>query len=264
MYAPEFQAQDQHQTYPTFGESYKASSTLPQADFVKPDATEATYDYSTTEDSPIRKNLRVNFTRKVFAITALQLLVTAFFAHFFLSQRWFWKLNKHFSLFVTLSGFVAFITSTALSLSTTLSRRVPLNYILLTVFTLAQSYCVGFLAGQYSRETVMTAVYFTAAIVSALAIYAMRSKTEVTYHGGLIILLSTAALGVSFLHWITRFGFLDSISFAGGCVLSGLYLIYDIKLMMGSDRFKLTLDDYISGAMHLYVDIIRIFTQFYK
>jgi len=191
----------------------------------------------------------------------LQLLVTVFFAHFFLSQRWFWKLNKHFSLFVTLSGFTAFITSVALSLSTTLSRRVPLNYILLTIFTLAQSYCVGFLAGHYSRETVMTAVYLTAALVSALAIYAMTSKTEITYYGGFILLLTTAGLGVSFLHWITGFGFLESLSFAGGCILSGLYLIYDIKLMMGNDRFKLTLDDYISGAMHLYIDIIRIFVE---
>jgi len=261
MYAPEFQAQSSYSAYPTLSEPHRTSNVNTDSDFVKPDVTETTFDYTTTEDSPIRKSLRVNFIRKVFAITALQLLVTAFFTHFFLSQRWFWKLNSYFSIFVTLAGFTSFIISAALGLSSTLSRTVPLNYILLTVFTLAQSYCVGFLAGHYSQETVMSAFYMTAATVAALTIYALRSKTEITYYGGLMILLSVAGMGVGILHWVTRIGFLQSLSFAGGCILSGLYLIYDIKLLMGNDRFKLTLDDYISGAMHLYIDIVKIFTE---
>jgi len=256
MYAPEYQAQSSSFAYPRYAESYSTSNSDAYPTSTK---SETTYDYSTTEDSSLRKSLRVNFIRKVFAITAVQLLITALIAHFFLSQKWFFKLNSYFSIFVTLSGFVAFIISTALSLSTTLSRTVPLNYILLTIFTLAQSYCVGFLAGHYSKDTVMTAVYLTAAVTSALALYAMRTKTEITYYGGLIILLTVAGLAVSILTWFIRFGFLESLSFAGGCVLSGLYLIYDVKLLIGNDRFKLTLDDYISGAMHLYTDIVRIF-----
>jgi len=261
MYAPEFQAQSSYSAYPTYSEPYRTSNANIRSSAAKPDVTQTTYDYTPTEDSPIRKSLRVNFIRKVFAITALQLLVTALFAHFFLSQRWFWKLNSYFSFFVTLSGFVAFIVSAALGLSSTLSRTVPLNYILLTIFTLAQSYCVGFLAGYYSKETVMSAVYMTTAVVTALTLYAMRSKTEITYYGGVMLLLTVAGMGLGFLHWITRIGFLESLSFAGGCVLSGLYLIYDIKLLMGNDRFKLTLDDYISGAMHLYIDIVKVFTE---
>jgi len=44
-------------------------------------------------------------------------------------------------------------------------------------------------------------------------------------------------------------------------VVSGLYLIYDIKIIMGKDGIKLSMDDYIRGAMHLYIDIIRIFIK---
>jgi len=210
------------------------------------------------ELNPIQKSLRVNFVRKVFAITAAQLLITAVIAHIFVNRRWFFKLNYHFPIMVYLFGIVAAILSLALSLSTTLSRRVPLNYILLGVFTIAEAYCVGFTAGYYDQETVLAAVYLTAAVVGSLTFYALRSKTEISYYGGFIVLITLGSLVLSFFSWMTRFHFLDSLLFAGSCVLSGLYFIYDVKMLMGG-RVGISLDDYIKGAMHLYLDIIRIF-----
>lgn len=152
------------------------------------------------------------------------------------------------------------IISLALGLSSTLSQRVPLNYTLLGIFTLCQGYCVGFIAAQYSKETVLTAAYLTAAVVGVLAVYALRSKTEISYHGGLILMISLGSLVLTFLSWLTGVRFFDSLIFAGACVISGLYLIYDVKMLMGRDnRMKLSLDDYIKGSMHLYIDVVKIF-----
>jgi len=190
--------------------------------------------------------------------------MTAIIAHFFVNHKWFYRINYYFSGLVHLSGLVAFVTSLALGLSQTLSRKVPLNYILLGIFTFAESYCVGFMAAQYDKETVLMAIYLTGAVVAALAFYALQSKTEITYFGGLTVLLSLGVLVLTFFSWMTRFHIFDSLIFAGASVLSGLYFIYDIKLMMGKDRFKLSLDDYIKGAMHLYMDVIRIFINILK
>jgi len=135
-----------------------------------------------------------------------------------------------------------------------------LNYTLLGIFTLCQGYCVGFIAAQYSKETVISAAYITAAVVASLAIYALQSKTEISYHGCLILMISLGSLVLTFLSWVTGLRFFDSLVFAGACVISGLYLIYDVKMLMGKDnRQKLTLDDYIKGSMHLYIDVVKIF-----
>ena len=105
------------------------------------------------------------------------------------------------------------------------------------------------------------ALFLTATVVTSLAIYALSTKKEVTYFGGLIGLVSIGLFAGIFLSWFVRLHFLHCLLFAGSCVVSGLYLIYDIKLIMGKDAMKLTLDDYIKGSMHLYIDIIRIFLK---
>lgn len=255
MYAPDYQthhrsAHYSSPSYNTYEGSAKASTTTSEA-------------YDNVENS-IQKSLRVNFTRKVFAITATQLLATAIIAHFFVNHKWFFRINYYFSGLVHLAGIVALVTSLALGLSQYLSRKVPLNYILLAVFTFAESYVVGFMAAQYDKETVLMATYLTGAVVSALALYALQSKTEISYYGGFIVLISLGSLVLMFFSWMTRFHFFDSLLFAGGCVLSGLYFIYDIKMLMGKDQFKLSLDDYVKGAMHLYMDVIRIFINMLK
>ena len=44
-----------------------------------------------------------------------------------------------------------------------------------------------------------------------------------------------------------------------GVLLFGLYLIFDTQLILGKGRYSLSIDDYILGALVLYVDIIMIF-----
>lgn len=232
----------------------------PQADpFPEREKTDAYPNEPNYEYSPIEQSLRINFTRKVFGIAAMQIFITGLFVHFLTNRRWFFKILYFFPGTITIAGFVALITSLALGFFGSISRRVPLNYILLGIFTMAESYCIGFIAGQFDREAVVMSMYLTAAVVGALAIYAMRSKTEITYYGGLILLFTLGTGVLSFVNWFTRFSFFDSLLFFGECVMAGLYFIYDVKLLMGRDRFSLTLDDYVRGAMHLYIDVVRIF-----
>ena len=247
------------QRFPNNPSSFAAEGESQEGAFPHAKKEDYSQQYTNTEFSPIERSLRINFTRKVFCITAAQLFIAGILVNFFLNHSWFAKINYYFSGFATFAGLVAFITSVALGFSETLSRTVPLNYILLGIFTVAESYTVGFIAGQYNRDVVLTAMYLTAGVVAALAIYTVKTKTEISYYSGLIVLGTFGTAALSFLNWFTIFGLFDSLIFVGTAVMSGLYFIYDVKLLMGQDRFKLSLDDYIKGAMHLYIDIVRIF-----
>jgi len=44
-----------------------------------------------------------------------------------------------------------------------------------------------------------------------------------------------------------------------GVFLFGVYLIFDTQYVMGGKRYQLSLDDYIVGALILYMDIVMIF-----
>ena len=46
-----------------------------------------------------------------------------------------------------------------------------------------------------------------------------------------------------------------------GTFVYGLYIVYDTQLIMGGHSFKIELDDYILGAMVLYIDIIVLFLR---
>lgn len=52
------------------------------------------------------------------------------------------------------------------------------------------------------------------------------------------------------------------------CILSaciyGVYLVYDVQLVANGTRMELSYDDYIVGALLIYVDVIRIFLQILK
>jgi FtsH-binding integral membrane protein len=249
MYAPEFQSQ-----YPE-----SSSNQIPNPyDYTSSTFGKSSPEYASVE-TPMLQNLRINFTRKVFTITAIQLFITGMITHFFVNNWWFTRLLLKFPLLIFFSGIVAFVTSLALGFSTYLSRKVPTNYILLGIFTVAESCCIGVIANEVGKDLVLMALYLTIAVVTVLALYAIQSKTEITYHGGLLLLITMGMLMLSFFSWFTRVAFFDSLYFVGACVLSGLYFIYDIKLLMGKDSIKMSLDDYIKGSMHLYIDIVRIF-----
>jgi FtsH-binding integral membrane protein len=55
--------------------------------------------------------------------------------------------------------------------------------------------------------------------------------------------------------------------FGGGGLISGLlvlcfgvFLVYDTQLIMGKGEMALSSDDYIIGALIIYIDVIAIFT----
>jgi hypothetical protein len=53
--------------------------------------------------------------------------------------------------------------------------------------------------------------------------------------------------------------FLTNLYCSLGVILFGIYLVIDTQMIIGGKRFSISYDDYVLGALILYIDIIQIF-----
>ena len=142
---------------------------------------------------------------------------------------------------------------------------MPLNYILLLIFTLAEAYLVGMACSYYTPFAVITSAAGTALITLSLTVYAMTTSTDFTMMRGIIWVLSmTLTMFVLFTFLIYPGNLLYMVINFLVLGLFGLFLVFDTQLIQGKGRHKLSLDDYIVGALILYIDIVTIFLELLK
>lgn len=205
---------------------------------------------------------RVNFVRKVFGIVAAQLSVTALFIGLSAFSTLYVSFLEATPFLTLLSALGSLVTMLILVFSRELSRTYPKNYYLLGAFTLCESHLVSSITAYYEPLVVFEAMLVTAAIVAALTLYAFTTKREITYFMGLIWMLALGSLFVGIVGIFFRGAFMHLLYALIGTVVAGLYLIYDIKAIMGNHGYlKVDIDDYVRGALNLYIDIIRIFIK---
>ena len=124
-------------------------------------------------------------------------------------------------------GVIAIGISCALFCFHSLARKVPTNYILLSVFTLCEAYVVAFsCAAVNDPVTVIQAIFMTAGIVVALSLYAITTKTDFTAWGGLLFVLGAVFLLFSIFSFV--FGPTMRLVYCCiGVILFGVYLVFD-------------------------------------
>mmetsp|Transcript_29196 Transcript_29196/g.25819 ORF Transcript_29196/g.25819 Transcript_29196/m.25819 type:complete len:201 (-) Transcript_29196:41-643(-) len=139
----------------------------------------------------------------------------------------------------------------------TVARKVPVNYILLAIFTVCESYIVATIASMYEPRSVMLAAVYTVVLFTILTLYACFTKGDLGCMGPII----TVSIGLSFLTFILYFIFPGEIMHLIFCwvglIVTCIFVIYDVYLI--TEKHGLDYDDYIIGALMLYTDIISIF-----
>ncbi|KAM8869137.1 protein lifeguard 3 isoform 2-T2 [Spinachia spinachia] len=130
------------------------------------------------EDSSFSNSaIRRGFIRKVYLTLMLQLLVTVGIICAFLyweALRKWTRANSWFS-FTTMAMVIVLIV--ALSCCDNLRRQVPLNFIALGLFTIAEGLMLGAATVYFDAEAVLWAVGATALVSFALTLFAVQSKT---------------------------------------------------------------------------------------
>jgi len=107
--------------------------------------------------------------------------------------------------------------------------------------------------------SILLAVVATAILVGGLTIYAMVTETDFTDMGGYLF----CALMVLFIFGIFvmffPFPFMHKVYCCLGILVFSFYLIYDTQMITGQGEIQLGVDEYVFGALQLYIDIIQLF-----
>ena len=216
-------------------------------------------------------NDRMGFVKKVYLILFAQLAIT--FAWTFIcitsTSMASWMIDNWWMYLITV--IVAVVVQLMLICKRDLARKVPVNYICLLIFTICESYFVGWLCQYYTYDpyynsfnsegyrTVGMAAGFTLAITAGLTAYAWTTKADFTRKMGFMWVLGMTFFMLCIFSIFFYSYVLQMFLCALGVLIFGLYLVIDTQLILGEGRHKLSIDDYILGAMILYVDIIMIF-----
>ena len=128
-------------------------ATQQNLEFMAEDQEEQTF------SKDLAKNSRMGFIKKVFGIVAVMFTCTAGFVVipvYSMTMREFCHTTWGIVILV-LCILNSLVLMYALGCYNAVARKVPLNYILLGLFTLCQSYCVAFITAYYTPESVLFA-----------------------------------------------------------------------------------------------------------
>jgi FtsH-binding integral membrane protein len=159
-------------------------------------------------------------------------------------------------------AFLSSIPLYALACFTKLARKVPINYILLFSFVFWKSIVVAYICASVGDpKLVMIAALMTMGLTSILTAFACYTKIDFTlWWGAAFIMLGTLTM-IGFFAIIFQSDVLYIVYFSVGIVVYGFYLLIDTQLICGGHTWKLSEDDYIIGALILYIDIIILFIK---
>ncbi|RTG84458.1 uncharacterized protein DC041_0007699, partial [Schistosoma bovis] len=197
-------------------------------------------------------------------------------------------LNLLISLCILYISATFLCTYIALVCCPSVRRRYPGNVIALSVFTLAFSYMTGTITSFYDTQSVLVAVVITACLCIAISVFAIQTRIDITKCTSLIFVLSIVVMltglaciivfAVSGPNRILQvvygglaallFGvFVHHFSIFLSYILSLLcifviffqYLAFDTQHIIGGRELELSAEEYIFGALQLYLDVVNLF-----
>uniref|UniRef100_A0A2I3T6M1 Transmembrane BAX inhibitor motif containing 1 n=1 Tax=Pan troglodytes TaxID=9598 RepID=A0A2I3T6M1_PANTR len=179
------------------------------------------------------RKVRHTFIRKVYSIISVQLLITvaiiAIFTFVFGPE-----LLPH--LFVPSAVFVV-------------------TYLILAC-------CQG--PSMYQTKAVIIAMIITAVVSISVTIFCFQTKVDFTSCTGLFcvlgIVLLVTGIVTSIVLYFQYVYWLHMLYAALGAICFTLFLAYDTQLVLGNRKHTISPEDYITGALQIYTDIIYIFT----
>jgi len=147
-------------------------------------------------------------------------------------------------------------------------RLVPVNYVLLVLFTFCEAYMVAGMTIAYDPNTVILAGLATALTTVALTVYALRTTVKIEVFAALTFVVYFAMFPVLIIGLLIGLSGIYTIYCMLGVLLYSLFLIMDTIMICGGKSLggvaAVSYDDYVVAAMMLYLDIIMLFVYILK
>ncbi|XP_041799294.1 protein lifeguard 1 [Chelmon rostratus] len=205
--------------------------------------------------------IRRGFIRKVCLTLMLQLLVTIGIICTFLYWDALreWTLDTYWFSFSMMA--VVLVLILVLSCCGNLRRQVPLNFIALGLFTVAEGLMLGSVAAYFEAEAVLWAVGATALVSFSLTLFAVQSKWDFTAASGSLWVFAWTLFSFALLCAMLRSQYLYILYASLGTLLFSLYLVFDIQLILGGKhrKYEVSPEEYVFAALNLYLDIVFLF-----
>jgi len=208
------------------------------------------YGTSVSDSAP---EIRAAFIRKIYSILFCQILGTVIVGGF-LSRSpnaVIWVAANSWVLFV---GFI--VTLVNLGVLYWKRHSHPTNFILLSTFTVLEASTIGIAIAFYDQTLVLKALLITLAIFGGLTLFTFQSKYDFSgmapfLFAGLIGLIVTGFIGIFFPFSKT----IDLIYGGLGALIFSGYIVFDTYMI----NKRLSPDEFIVGAVSLYLDFINLF-----
>ena len=212
-------------------------------------------------------DIRRGFIRKVYLILCVQFGITV--ATIFLMQHFVGNLEDHYYSDLSKKVHIAmwscfaifFAIKMVLLCSPQIRRKHPINIILLFLFTLAMSGFVGCITLYYSVQAVTIAMISTCIITLSLTLFACQTKIDFTSKGAYIFAAFMVFVCFGFFmifYWVQ---YLQVILGCAGVLIYSMLLVYNTQLLVGGRKYQLSPEEYVFGALTIYIDVIRLFLR---
>lgn len=214
--------------------------------------------------------VRHGFIRKVYGIVGTQLLMTTVITIAIMKAGSDWLRLHHSMVFglILLSLFLTIGTMCIFCCAPQLMRKSPQNYVILFLFTLAESIVVGLVSVQYTTASVAMAFGILTVVVFGLTIFACQTKIDFTGCGPYLFVGMLCLFAFGFFMWLGSYFLpyedmktLHLLYACGGALLFSFYIVYDTQLIVGGKHHQaaIGIDDYAFAAISLYLDIVQLF-----
>ncbi|CRK95408.1 CLUMA_CG008729, isoform A [Clunio marinus] len=177
-------------------------------------------------EDPFRKSfkftdesIRKQFVKKVYMILTLQIAITEAVVSLFVSHKPTYEWVRERSYLFWISLLIYFILMITLLCCPTYRRKSPINFILLGIFTIVQSFLMGVVSAVFAPELILLSAGITTIVCIGLTLFAFQSKFD-----------------------FTIFRVFDTQMMIGT-----------------RHKLSLSPEEYIFAALTLYIDIVQIF-----
>ncbi|KAJ8307268.1 hypothetical protein KUTeg_015352 [Tegillarca granosa] len=116
----------------------------------------------------------------------------------------------------------------------------------------------------YDTNSVLVAAGITAAVCLSISLFAIQTKIDFTMCSGLLfaLLMVLIFFGFSCIIVYATIGYnriLDCVWGGLAALVFSLFLVYDTQMIVGGRKHELDPEEYVYGALQLYIDVVYLF-----
>ncbi|KAM0789440.1 hypothetical protein ACM66B_000263 [Microbotryomycetes sp. NB124-2] len=198
--------------------------------------------------------VRQQFVRKVYGVLLAQILFTTVVGAVMMRDNVAtWVQQNSGLLLIPMLGALVFM-----GLAFWKRHSHPLNLVFLAGFTACEALTLGSVVSMFEQTIVLQALVITTAVFVGLTLFTMQSKYDFDSMGPYLFGALLVFFFTGLVNLFIPFSRTTDAVFAGlGALLFSAYVVFDTHLILR----RLHVDDWILGAISLYLDFINLFLQ---